>query len=160
MGLLTDDLRAQIGREITYAAPEAYGSAAFRYFAIAIGDDNPLYVDRDAAAAAGYDDVIAPPTLVCETNQYMTGQPDDDGYIGHSWALDVPGTRLVRGGHHYTFGRPLRPDDVVTVTWRIDNMTEKTTSGGRPMLIVTSTATHRSADGEVLATNTETLIYS
>jgi acyl dehydratase len=34
-----------------------------RAFAEAIGDLNPLYLDADAARAAGYANVIAPPTF-------------------------------------------------------------------------------------------------
>ena len=45
--------------------PETYfvGVEKIREFARAIGDENPLYIDRDAARAAGYPDVVAPPTF-------------------------------------------------------------------------------------------------
>jgi hypothetical protein len=49
--LLTEELRGWIGREVSYAAPEEIGRASIRYFALAIGDDNPLYVDEDYARA-------------------------------------------------------------------------------------------------------------
>jgi len=159
VSLLTDELRSRIGETVVYTAPEPMGRAAFRYFATAVGDDNPLYTDADFARANGYDDVIAPPTLICETNQYMQGQRDPDGYLGHSWHLEVPNTRLVRGGNQYKFHRPVGPDDVVTARWRIADMTERTTSSGTQMLIVTSEAEYLSS-GEPLVTNTETLIYA
>jgi hypothetical protein len=38
-------------------------------------------------------------------------------------------------------------------------MSERATSAGQAMLVVTSEATYTRADGAVLATNTETLIY-
>ena len=158
-GLLSDEIRGFIGREVTYTAPEPYGAASFRYFAVAVGDDNPIHRDADAARAAGYDDVAAPTTFVCETNQYLDRRPDADGYIGHSWDLPVEGCRQIRGGHEYTFGRPVRPDDRVTVTWRVEEIVEKTSRSGRAMLVVTSVAEHRAADGDLLATNRETLIY-
>ena len=159
MSLLTDELRARVGETVEYTAPEPMGRAAFRYFATAVGDDNPLYTDSDFAQAHGYPDVIAPPTLICETNQYMQGHRDADGYLGHSWDLEVPNSRLVRGGNHYKFHRPVGPDDVVTARWRIADMTERTTSSGTQMLIVTSEAEYLS-DGQPLVTNTETLIYT
>lgn len=159
MTLLTDALRARIGESVTYTAPEYCGRPAFRYFAEAVGDDNPLYVDVDAARAVGLDTVVAPPTWICETNQYVGGPADEDGYAGHSWHLDVPGTRLVRGGNSYEFHRHVRPIDVLTVTWRIVDMAERTTSAGQPMLVVTSEATYTRADGALLATNTETLVF-
>ena len=157
--LLTDEVRAWIGRETRYTAPDSLGRASFRYFALAVGDKEAVYVDRDAARAAGYDDVIAPPTFVCETNQYLHRPPDDEGYIGHSWNLPVEGCRMIRGGHDYTFGRPVGPDDVLTVTWRIDDIVEKVSSSGLAMLLVTSTATFEAQDGAFLARNRETMIY-
>lgn len=160
MGLLTDDLRARIGETAIYRAPEPVGRASIRYYALAVGDENPLYTDEDAAAEAGYRDVVAPPTWITETNQYMTGGRNDEGYMGHGWGIEIPDTRLVRGGNSYTFHHPVHPDDVITATWRIDDATERTTSKGQDMLIVTSSATYTNQDGTTLATNTETLIWS
>lgn len=155
-----DAVRERVGSEVVYTAPEPLGAASIRYFALAIGDDNPLYTDRDAARAAGYDDVVAPPTLLAETNQYVTGlDRDDDGYRGHTWDLEIPGTRLIRGGNRYVFGAPAHPDTVVTATWRITDVVEKERRDGSVMLIVTSEATYTNQDGEHLLTDTETLIY-
>ena len=159
MSLLTDELRAWVGREAVYTAPEELGRAALRYFARSIGDDNPLYTDDDAARAAGLDGVVAPPTLVCETNQYMDRERDENGYAGHQWNLPLTGCRVIRGGHVYTFARPVRPDDVITAHWRLLDMTEKTSRSGAPMLIVTSEATYSNQHDDELATNRETTIY-
>ena len=84
---------------------------------------------------------------------------DPDGYAGHSWHLDIPGTRQVRGGNSYTFHRRIRPDDVVTATWEIHDLTEKTTRAGADMLVVASRATYTNQDGEVLAVNEETIVF-
>lgn len=157
--LLTDELRTWIGREARYTAPEELGRAAIRYFAVAVGDRNPVYTDDGAARAAGHDGVVAPPTLVCETNQYMDRAPGTDGYIGHQWDLPISGCRVIRGGHEYTFGRPVRPRDVITATWRITDIVEKTSRSGRGMLLVVSEATYTDQVGEHLATNRETTIY-
>ena len=160
MGLLTDELRARIGETAQYTAPEELGRASIRYFALAIGDYNPLYVDRGEANRAGYRDVIAPPTLIAETNQYMIGPRNDEGYMGHGWGIEIPDTRLVRGGNEYEFFQPMHPDDVITATWEIVDATERTTSKGVDMLIVTSRATYTNQRGEKLMTNTETLIWT
>lgn len=154
MSLLTPDLEAWIGREVTYTAPEEVGRASIRYFADAIGDDNPLWTDDDYARSHGYPSVIAPPTFVCETNQFTRRPMDEHGYIGHTWDLPVRGCRLLRGGNAYTFHRPLVPDDRVTVVWRLDAMEMK-----RDMLFVYSQATYTNQHGALLATNRETLIY-
>jgi acyl dehydratase len=160
MALLTDELRARIGETATYTAPEEVGRSAFRYFGLAVGDYNPLYVDRRAASRAGLRDVMAPPTLICETNQYMIGPRDADGYIGHGWGIEIPDTRLVRGGNEYEFFQPMHPDDVVTATWTIEDMAERQTSKGADMLVVTSKATYTNQRGETIATNRETLIWT
>ncbi len=152
---LRDDF---VGREVAYTAPEPIGRASLRYFALAVGDDNPLYTDVEAARAAGYADVIAPPTLVCESNQYMQGRPDEDGYLGHQWDLGLIAVRQIRGGHHYTFSRAVHPEDVVTATWQITEIIEKESRRG-PMLIVTSQVVFTDANDDHLATNVDTLIY-
>ncbi|HCK78944.1 MAG TPA: hypothetical protein DHW34_02890 [Actinobacteria bacterium] len=160
MGLLTDELRARIGETAVYTAPEPVGRAAIRYYAMAVGDDNPLYTDAEAAHHAGYRDVIAPPTWVTETNQYMSGVRNHEGYMGHSWGIEVPNSRLVRGGNSYTFDNPVYPEDIITATWEIVDATERTTSKGQDMLIVTSQATYTNQHGALIGTNTETLIWT
>lgn len=157
--LLTAELSDAVGRECSYEAPEELGRAAIRYFALAIGAVNPIYFDARAARGEGYDDVVAPPTLVCETNQYMTGEPDEDGYLGHGWGLDVPNTRLIRAGNEYEFFRPVYPADRISAHWRIEDITEKTSRAGAALLFVVSVATYSNQNGDVLARNRETVIY-
>jgi acyl dehydratase len=154
-----DRLRARVGETRTYTAPEELGAAACRYFALAVGDDNPLYTDADHARAHGLDGVTAPPTLVCETNQYAGLPADAEGYAGHTWGLSVPGTRTVRGSNSYVFERRIRPDDVLTATWQIVDVAEKATRSGAPMVVVTSRATYTDRTGALLATNDETIVF-
>jgi hypothetical protein len=150
VSLLTDELRGRIGETATYTAPDAIGRAAGRYFAFAVGDTNPLY--RSAVAP------IVPPTLLFETNAYVDRSRDDDGFAGHSWHLDVPGTRLVRGGHRYRWARDVHPDDVITATWRLDDMTERTSRTGAPILVVTSSCRY-TCGTEDLAEQVEDLVF-
>jgi len=159
MSMLTDELRARIGEQRVYTAPEELGRASIRYFARAVGDDNRLYTDDEYARQWGHDGVIAPPTLVCETNQYADRPRDEDGFAGHRWDLDVPGTRQVRGGNSYEFHRAVRPADIITARWVLADMTERTTRDGRAMLVVTSRAEYTNQNGDLLATNEELVIY-
>ncbi|MEV6162039.1 MaoC family dehydratase N-terminal domain-containing protein [Streptomyces sp. NPDC052052] len=157
--LLTDELRARLtGRTAVYTAPEELGRAAIRYFALATGNTDPLHLDPEYARAHGHPDVIAPPTLICETNQYADLPPDEEGYPGHTWGISLPGTRTVRGGNAYTFHRPVRPDDRITATWTLTSVTERTTGDGLPMLVVRSHCAYTSG-GELLAENEETVLY-
>jgi acyl dehydratase len=159
VSLLTDEIRARLGERRVYVSPEPLGAAAGRYFALAIGDANPIYTDVDAARAEGLPGVTAPLTLITETNQYAGLPIDGDGYAGHSWGIEIPGTRRVRGGNTYTFERRIRPDDVVTATWEIVELTEKTTRTGADMLVITSRATYADQHGALLATNLEQDIF-
>jgi acyl dehydratase len=159
MSMLTDELRARIGEQRVYTAPEELGRASIRYFARATGDDNRLYIDDEYARQWGHDGIIAPPTLVCETNQYADVPRDQDGFAGHRWDLEVPGTRQVRGGNSYEFHRAVRPSDVITARWVLADMTERTTRDGRAMLVVTSRAEYTNQGGDLLATNEEQVIY-
>lgn len=145
--LLSDEVRRHIGREVTYTAPEPLSAAAFRYFAMAVGDDNPLWRQG-----------VAPPTFICDSNQYLDSRADLLSG-GHHWELPVSGCRQLRGGHEYEFFRPVRAGDRVTVTWRIEDMVERQSASGLSMLIVTSVARYATTEGEELALNRETLIY-
>ena len=145
--LLTEEVRAFLGREVTYTAPEPFSGAEFRYFALAIGDANPRWQSGEA-----------PPTFVCETSQYL----DDREMLfkgGHQWEIPVQNVRAIRGGHEYEFFRPVRAGDRLSVTWRIVDLVQKESSGGAVMLIVTSEASYADQSGELLARNRETTIY-
>ena len=45
-------------------APDAVNAPMIRHWVEAMGDHNPVYVSDDAARAAGYDQLIAPPTML------------------------------------------------------------------------------------------------
>lgn len=154
-----DQARALVGQQRTYTAPEPFGAAAGRYFGLAIGDDNPLYSDPEFARQHGLPGVTAPLTLICETNQYAALPIAEDGYAGHQWDIQLPNTRLVRGGNSYVFHRRLRPDDVVTATWSIAGVEAKPSRSGSDMIIVTSRAVYTNQHGDQLAENEETIIY-
>lgn len=159
MSLMTAEIAALVGSQRRYVAPEPVGRAAIRYYASAVGDRNPLYLDQQFAREHGYRDVIAPPTLVCETNQYADLPADAEGYAGHTWGLSIPGTRTVRGGNRYQFHQAVGPDDVLTVTWELVEITEGTTRAGLDMLVLSSRAEYRNQDDELLVTNDETTIF-
>jgi acyl dehydratase len=159
MALLTDELKSWIGREAHYPAREELGRASIRYFALAVSDDNPLYVDDAYAKEAGYPSVIAPPTLICESCQYAHQIPNAEGYLGHEWQLPVPNTRLIRAGNDYEFMRPVLPTDRISVTWKLESIVEKPSSRGGTQLFVSSVGRYRDAKGEVVAVNRETIVY-
>jgi len=149
MSLLTPKIKNLVGQEKTYVAPEPMGTAAGRYFAQAVGDTNPMYADLE----------ITPLTLICETNQYANLPMNSDGYAGHLWELEIANTRLLRGGNSYQFFQYVHSTDVITAIWRIDEISERTNSKGLAMVTMISTARYLNQKQELLATNTETLIW-
>jgi uncharacterized OB-fold protein/acyl dehydratase len=45
-------------------APDPVNQAMIRHWVEAMGDENPVYVDEEAAVAAGFSGVVAPPTML------------------------------------------------------------------------------------------------
>src|SRR5262249_48297295 len=97
--------REFVGRAFPPSEPYEVSRVKIREFADAIGDTNPLYRDPDAARAAGYDDVVAPPTL--PTVITLGVPPLADPELGRNYAL------VVHGEQRSEYRRPLRAGDVV-----------------------------------------------
>ncbi|KAA2313813.1 hypothetical protein DL237_10220 [Pseudooceanicola sediminis] len=152
--LLSDEIRALIGAERYYPAHEEIGGAAIRYFAIAVGDTDPIYVDDAAARRQGYSGRIAPPTFVVETGQYAGNTPSANGYIPHEWPWPK-GFRTIRGGQDYVFKRPIVPSDRISVRYRLESVEAKSSRDGRGQLLAVSLAEYLDAAGAIVATNRE-----
>jgi acyl dehydratase len=153
---LLERLKAAIGQELVFHAPDEIGRTAFRQYALAIGDFNPLYSDRDFAAAHGLPDVMAPPTLVCDTWQYVDSDMDERGdLLGRGPFRELAG---LRAGNEYEFFQPIHPDDVLTARWLVKDVYERTGRSGSLVFQVIE-ATFHNQRGELLARNTETLFY-
>ena len=155
---LDDRLLCHIGREQTFTAPEQLGEAAVRYFALATEDANPLYGELVRAGLSRHGGIIAPPTLICETNQILGGEPGR-GSNGVEWDLPLEDRRFMRSGNTYEFVQPARPDDRVSVTWRIVDINARRTSSGESAVFVTSRADYTNQRGETLASNVEANVY-
>ena len=95
-----------MGREQTFTADRPINRAAFRMYADAINDPNLLYTNPEAARTAGLKDVMAPPTLLCDTFRFYGDAIDESGLPTALEQLS-PGTPL-RAGNSYQF-LPTRP---------------------------------------------------
>ena len=148
-----EKLKSNVGKELVFQAPEEIGAGSFRMYALAIGDLNPLYTDKRFAKKHGLRDVIAPPTLICDTWQYVdTDDITDGGYLaGHGEVLEFIG---LRAGNDYEFFRPVHPDDVITTRWTIKNVSEKTGRSGR-LVFWDIEMSYYNQHNELLAKNTE-----
>ncbi|WP_052864789.1 MaoC family dehydratase N-terminal domain-containing protein [Streptomyces niger] len=105
-----------VGRTYPPTAPYEVGREKIREFAEAIGDANPVYTDTEAAKALGHPDVIAPPTFVFAITFQAAGQVVEDPQLG----LDY--SRVVHGDQKFTYTRPVRAGDRLTVTSTIETI--------------------------------------
>lgn len=158
---MTDDdllarLKALVGKEFTFTAPEEVGRASIRQFALAVGDLNPLYMDQALAQAGPHGGIVAPLTFICETNQYLSGPVDEEH--GSLNSASIPTDGVIRMGNDYQFFRLVRPSDVVTALWKVSECFEREGKGGRLAFLVLD-KTFRSQSGELLATSRETYAY-
>ena len=96
--------------------------------------------------------------MVCETGQFYVAPQSTDGYLGHRWDLPIDSDRNIRGGNDYEFFQPVRPDDTITVTWRIVDIYERETRKGGSMVFIISEGRYSNQRGELLAINRETMI--
>jgi acyl dehydratase len=103
-----------VGRSYPPTAAYEVGREKIREFAEAIGDENPVYTDSDAAKAFGHSDVIAPPTFAFTITYTAAGAVISDPELG----LDY--SRVVHGDQKFTYTRPVRAGDRLTVTSTIE----------------------------------------
>ena len=156
MASLLERLKATVGQEIVLRAPDEIGRSSLRQYALAIGDFNPLYSNREFAQANGLRDVMAPPTLICDTWQYVDSDMDERGdLLGRGPIRELEG---LRAGNEYEFFQTIHPDDVITAHWTVKDVYEKTGRTGSLVFQVIETTFYNLAD-ELLARNTETMFY-
>ena len=156
MASLLERLKATVGHEIVLRAPDEIGRSSLRQYALAIGDFNPIYSDREFAQINGLRDVMAPPTLICDTWQYVDSDMDERGdLLGRGPIRELEG---LRAGNEYEFFQPIHPDDVVTAHWTVKDVYEKTGSTGSLVFQVIETTFYNQLE-ELLARNTETMFY-
>ena len=146
--------RAYEGRTFPATEPYEVSRVKIAEFASAIGDPNPVYRDRDAAVAAGYPDVIAPPTFPIVASMASAGLAVADPGLGINYAM------VVHGEQRFVYDRPLRAGDVVTAQSTIERIreaagnvllttrTDLVTTGGEHVCTAYSVLVERSAAGD------------
>jgi len=85
-------------------------------FAGAIGDTNPIHLDADAARAAGHEDVLAPPTFLTIVNIRAIDTIIHDPELGLDYG------RMVHAEQSFSYVRPVRAGDRLTVTAHIEDV--------------------------------------
>ena len=111
-----------VGKEY---APVDYevGLEKIREYANAVGETDAIYHDRDAARAAGFRDVVAPPMFAVVYSARSVGPAVLDPEVG----LDL--MRMVHGGQEFAWSEPVCAGDTVTTTTVVRDIYEKDGKG-------------------------------
>jgi acyl dehydratase len=106
------DLDVLAGLEFPIVAYEIAREKIGEYVA-AIGDRNPLHRDPVAAQAAGYRDIIAPPTFaaVFAMLPFRRALADPD-WVARS---TIDPAKILHGEQRFEFSRPIMPGDRLLV---------------------------------------------
>jgi len=135
------------GRSYPAAPPYLVGREKVREFARAVLATSALNFDPEAARAAGYSDVIAPPTFAVVVQEHTLAQLLGDPDAG------IDFSRVVHGDQRFTFTRPIVAGDELTATLTV---TSVKTLGGHSM--VTAESSVVDAAGAHVVTAISTLV--
>jgi acyl dehydratase len=97
----------------------AVGREKVREYARAVGETNPLYLDVEAARAAGYADVVAPPMFAVVYSAPALGPALFDPDIELNFAM------MVHGGQEFEWGAPVVAGDEITTTASVKDISER-----------------------------------
>jgi hydroxyacyl-ACP dehydratase HTD2-like protein with hotdog domain len=121
-----------------------------RFFAKAIGETNPIYIDESAAVKAGYRALPAPPTIPFSLD--MDG-PELLPVIG---VLQLDIARVLHGSQEFEYHASICAGDRITVTSRISDIFDK--KGGALEFVVMESS-YSNQDGDLVAQARNTLVY-
>lgn len=136
-----------VGREFPPTAPYLVGREKVREFARAVFADAPQHTDLAAAHAAGFADLVAPPTFAMVIQDHTLQQ---------LLALEDSGIVLARTIHaeqRFSYSRPIVAGDELTGRLQVTGIR---TLGGNAM--ITSEATITDASGAHVVTATSVLL--
>ena len=116
-------------------------------YARAVGEENPVYFDRDAARGAGFRDVVAPPMFAVIYSWGAVALPAVDPDVDLNFAM------LVHGGQEFAWGEPVCSGDLISTAASVKDISEK---GGMGFYVFESVSTNQ--DGAEVARGTWTNI--
>jgi acyl dehydratase len=125
----------------------AVGREKVREFAAAVGEENPLHHDLDAAREAGYADVVAPPMFAVVFGGRAMAPALFDPEVG------IDFSRMVHGGQEFVWGPPVVAGDEIATEVEVKDVAER---GGLQFFVFESRSTNQ--NGETVCTGTWTNI--
>ncbi|MGH2905600.1 MAG: MaoC family dehydratase [Solirubrobacterales bacterium] len=115
------------------------GTEKIKEYAAATFDDNPLSNDEDAAKAAGYAGVVAPPMFAVVFSSKAAAPAMFDPDVAMNFAM------MVHGAQDFTFHRPVVAGDRITTTCSIKSIEE---NGGKGFYVFTTESVDQ--DGKIV----------
>jgi acyl dehydratase len=100
---------------VTYAV----GREKVREYAHAVGETNPVHLDLDAARAAGYADLIAPPMFAVVYSALALAPALFDPAVGIDFA------RMVHGGQEFVWDAPVVAGDEIETVATVESIAER-----------------------------------
>jgi acyl dehydratase len=131
-----------VGKEYPPVTYEV-GLEKIREYANAVGESSPLHQDREAAKAAGFRDVPAPPMFAVVYSSRALGPAVLDPEVGINFAA------MVHGGQEFVWGEPVCAGDVITTTAKVTEISEK---DGKGFYVFESVSTNQDGDEVVRGT--------
>ena len=101
----------------------AVGREKVREYARAVGESDPLYLDVEAARAAGHADVVAPPMFAVVYAMPAVAHGMFDPEVGIDFA------RLVHAGQAFRWGPLVVAGDEISTTVSVTDVSERRGSG-------------------------------
>jgi acyl dehydratase len=99
------------------------GKEKIREYAHAVGEDNPVYFDRDAATTAGFRDIPAPPMFAVVYSAGAMGPAILDPEVGIDFAL------MVHGSQEFDWSEPVCSGDTISTVAECKDIYEKDGKG-------------------------------
>ena len=125
----------------------AVGREKVREYALAVGETNPLHLDVEAARAAGFADVVAPPMFAVVYSAPAMGPVIFDPDVAMNFAM------MVHGGQEFRWGPVVVAGDEITTEVEVKSIEARE---GRGYYVFESRSTNQ--DGETVCVGTWTNI--
>lgn len=139
--------------ELIFELPIERGKV--REFALAVGEDNPIFFDVEAARRQGLPDIVAPPTFTV-TQIWEVPRDEREARLGGN--LDYE--RVLHGEQEFVFHRLPVAGETLTGAMRISKDFEKKGRRGGTMRFVTYESRFTDADGRDVLTASYTLLQT
>ena len=156
---LTDEMKSVVGKE-SEPWPYEVTTTSVRAFARGVGYTDPVYFDENAAKAAGYRSLPAPPTYL-GTAVFIPGRSHDvfSGPTEGQPQLRHGLKNVLDGGTETEYFEQICAGDTLTVRTKVVDL--KTRESGKlgKMLIATTETTYTNQDGKRAAVQHSQVIF-